>query len=182
MAGLLLLGRTDVIAHYAPTHQIAFQVIGTDKEIRVNDWFREPLLNALEQIETRFRNLNKEREARVGLVRLGIPDYSPDAFREALLNAVQHRNYAILNSVYVQLHTDHLFIASPGGFPRGITLENLLVHEPRARNGGSRRHCGVSAWWKPRGAALIRFSTGNSVSAEGRPTTHAPTAKASESF
>jgi ATP-dependent DNA helicase RecG len=134
VSGLILLGRTDVLAQCIPTHQIAFQVIGADKEVRVNDWFREPLLYTLEQVEARFRNLNAEREAEVGLVRLGIPDYSPDAFREALLNAVQHRSYAVLKETYVQLHDDHMFIASPGGFPQGITLENLLVHEPSARN------------------------------------------------
>lgn len=134
IAGLLLLGRTKVLAQYVPTHQIALQVLEANKEIRVNDWFREPLLNALEQIETRFRNLNKEREAQVGFVRIPIPDYSPEAFREAVLNAVQHRNYAILNNTYVQVHPDHLFIASPGGFPDGITLDNLLTHEPKPRN------------------------------------------------
>lgn len=134
VSGLLLLGRNDVVAQHIPTHQLAFQVVGADKEVRVNDWFREPLLYTLEQVESRFRNLNEEREAEVGLVRLGIPDYSPDAFREALLNAVQHRNYAVLNTTYVQLHSDHLFLASPGGFPQGITLDNLLVHEPTARN------------------------------------------------
>lgn len=135
IAGLLLLGHVHTLAQRIPTHQLAFQVITADKEVRVNDWFREPLLYTLEQIDARFRNLNQEREADVGLVRLGIPDYSPDAFREALLNAVQHRNYAVLKETYVQLHADHMFIASPGGFPQGITLENLLVHEPNARNG-----------------------------------------------
>jgi ATP-dependent DNA helicase RecG len=135
VAGVLLLGRSEVLTERIPTHQLAFQVIAADKEVRVNDWFREPLLYTLEQVESRFRNLNEEREADVGLVRLGIPDYSPDAFREALLNAVQHRNYAVLKETYVQLHADHLFIASPGGFPHGINLGNLLVHEPNARNG-----------------------------------------------
>jgi len=134
IAGLLLVGQIEALQKYVPTHQVAFQVLEADKEVRVNDWFREPLINTLEQIETRFRNLNKEREAQVGFVRVPIPDYSPDAFREAVLNAVQHRNYALLNNVYIQMHPDHLSIASPGGFPEGITVSNLLVHEPKPRN------------------------------------------------
>jgi ATP-dependent DNA helicase RecG len=49
-------------------------------------------------------------------------------------NAVLHRDYAQRQAVYVQWHHDHLFIANPGGFPEGITLDNLLVHEPKPRN------------------------------------------------
>src|SRR5207247_149928 len=29
---------------------------------------------------------------------------------------------------------DHILITNPGGFPDGVTLENLLVHEPKPRN------------------------------------------------
>ncbi|MCX6349098.1 MAG: AAA family ATPase, partial [Candidatus Aureabacteria bacterium] len=37
-------------------------------------------------------------------------------------------------AVHIQFHPDHLFIANPGGFLEGITLDNLLVHEPKPRN------------------------------------------------
>ncbi len=36
--------------------------------------------------------------------------------------------------MYVQWHHDHLLLASPGGLLDGITLQNLLVHEPKPRN------------------------------------------------
>lgn len=134
MAGLLLVGRVETVEKCIPTHQVAFQVLDSKGSVSVNDWFRDPILKTLEQIESRFRNLNKEQEAQVGLIRLPIPDYSPDSFREAVINAMQHRNYALLNNVYIQLHPDHLFIANPGSFPEGITLDNLLIHEPKPRN------------------------------------------------
>jgi ATP-dependent DNA helicase RecG len=70
----------------------------------------------------------------VGLIRLPIPDFAPQAFREAVNNAVQHRDYTRRGAVYVQFHPDHLFLANPGGFLEGITLDNLLVHEPKPRN------------------------------------------------
>jgi hypothetical protein len=62
---------------------------------------------------------NEEREVTVGLFRLPIPDYSPEGFREALNNAVLHRDYARHDAVYVQWQPDHLLITSPGGFPAG---------------------------------------------------------------
>jgi ATP-dependent DNA helicase RecG len=68
-------------------------------------------------------------------VRLPIPDYAPEAFREALNNAVLHRDYTQRGAVHVQFRPDHLFLTNPGGFLEGITLDNLLVHEPKPRNG-----------------------------------------------
>jgi ATP-dependent DNA helicase RecG len=62
------------------------------------------------------------------------PDYSPRGFREAVNNAVLHRDYTRLDDVYIQMQHDHLLITSPGGFPEGVTIGNILVHEPKPRN------------------------------------------------
>lgn len=67
-------------------------------------------------------------------MRLPIPDYAPDALREALNNAVLHRDYARIDTVFAQLCPDHLSLSNPGGFLEGITLDNLPVHEPKPRN------------------------------------------------
>jgi ATP-dependent DNA helicase RecG len=88
----------------------------------------------LEDVEKRFSARNEERELTVGMFRLPVPDYSPEGFREAVSNAVLHRDYARNEAVYVQWQVDHLLIASPGGFPEGVTVDNLLVHEPKPRN------------------------------------------------
>jgi len=134
VAGLLLLGREESLRRFVPTHEVAFQVLGVRGDVAVNDFFRGPLLKTLEAVEARFSARNEEQEIQVGLIRLPIPDYSLEAFREAVNNAVLHRDYTRLGAVHVQFHPDHLFIANPGGFVEGITLDNLLVHEPKPRN------------------------------------------------
>ena len=134
VAGLLLLGREGPLGRYLPTCEIAFQVLGASGEVVVNDWFHQPVIEALEAVESRFGARNQEKEVQEGLFRIPVPDYSPEAFREALNNAVLHRDYAQLGAVHVQLHPDHLFISNPGGFLEGIRLDNLLVHEPKPRN------------------------------------------------
>lgn len=134
MAGLLLLGKEDVLQNIIPTHSVHFQVMDAQGDIRVNDAFRLPLLKITSDIESRFASRNEEREVNVGLVRLPVPDYSPLGFREAVNNALLHRDYTRLDSVYVQWQHDHILITSPGGFPPGITTENILVHEPKPKN------------------------------------------------
>jgi len=134
VAGLLLVGREEVLAEVIPTHQVHFQVIDAQANVKVNDAFRTPLLKALQEVGSRFAARNEEKEITIGMLRLPIPDYSPSGFRETVNNAVLHRDYTRLDDVYIQLHHDHLLITSPGSFPEGVTIDNLLVHEPKPRN------------------------------------------------
>ena len=131
--GLLLFGREEAIRHYLPSQEVAFQVLrGT--AVAMNDFFRWPLLRVFEACEERFRARNREVEVMAGLFRIGVPDYAPAAFREGLANALIHRDYARLGAVHVQMHDDGIEITSPGGFPEGVRLDNLLVTPPRPRN------------------------------------------------
>ena len=137
VAGLLLLGRPDILRKYLPTHGAFFQVLDALGNVVADDTPFEsaaPLLRLLGEIELRFAARNREREVPVGLIRLPIPDYAPESFREAVSNALLHRDYSRMGAVYIQLHPDHLLITNPGGFPEGITLQNILVHEPKPRN------------------------------------------------
>jgi len=131
--GLLLFGREEALRRLLPTHEVAFQALAGQK-VEVNDFFRWPLLRLVEELLARFRARNREEEVLVGMLRIGVPDYPPAAFREGLANALIHRDYTRLGAVHVQWHADRLEIASPGGFPEGVRLDNLLVTQPRPRN------------------------------------------------
>ena len=133
LAALLLFGKDDALRRFVPNNEAAFQLLrGLDVE--VNDFFRWPLLRVMEEIEARIRARNREQELMVGLLRVGVPDYSERALREALANALIHRDYQRLGAVHFQWHPERIEISSPGGFPEGVRLDNLLVTAPRPRN------------------------------------------------
>lgn len=133
LAAVLLFGKDDALRRFVPGNEVAFQVLrGLDVE--VNDFFRWPLLRVMEEIEARIRARNREEELMVGLLRVGVPDYPERALREALANALIHRDYQRLGAVHFQWHLDRIEISSPGGFPEGVRLDNLLVTAPRPRN------------------------------------------------
>jgi len=134
ISGLLLVGKEPIIEELFPTHEINFQVFDSDSNVVVNECFHGPLLKVLEELESRFAARNEEREMNLGLFRVPIPDYSPIGFREALNNAVVHRDYSRLGGIYIQWYGDRMLITNPGGLPEGITVENILVHEPKPRN------------------------------------------------
>lgn len=133
LTGLLLLGREGVLRDRVPTHEFAFQVLA-QQAVRFNEFRRFPLLKALDWLETNFRPYNPEDEIQVGLFRVPVPLVDQAAFREAVANALIHRDYHRLGAVHVRVEDEALVISNPGGLVEGVTLANLLVTEPRPRN------------------------------------------------
>jgi len=133
LTGLLLLGRETALRQLVPTHEAAFQVM-SQQAVRFNEFRRFPLLKALEWLETNFRPYNPEDEVQVGLFRVPVPKVDMGAFREAVANALIHRDYHRLGAVHIRLEDDALVVSNPGGLVDGVTLSNLLTTEPRPRN------------------------------------------------
>lgn len=133
VAGLLLLGTEDLLRQYVSAYEVAFQVLqGTD--VKVNEFYRKPLLETFEEVELLFKARVEEEEMQVGLFRVPVPNYDRRAFREAFVNALVHRDFSRLGALHVKITDDGLFISNPGGFVEGVTLNNLLVADPRSRN------------------------------------------------
>ncbi len=129
---LLLFGREESLRRLFPTHEVAWQVIEGEK-VRENEIHRLPLLRSFETLTEKFRARNRSTEI-VDLFRTEIPDFSEEAFREAVANAMTHRDYTALGAVHVQWTEEGLKVASPGGLPEGVRLDNLLTTPPRPRN------------------------------------------------
>lgn len=91
---------------------------------------RSELEGALPELVSKADRLVYEemrRDAVVrGLVREEVPEFPPVAVREALVNAVGHRDYSARGSaVEVRLYDDALEVESPGTLPAWVTVENL---------------------------------------------------------
>lgn len=133
LTGLLLVGKEGALRELVSTHEFAFQVLEREA-VGFNEFRRFPLLKALDWLETNFRPYNPEREIQVGLFRVPVPKVDMGAFREAVANALVHRDYHRLGAVHVRLDDEGLTISNPGGLVDGVTLANLLTTEPRPRN------------------------------------------------
>lgn len=133
VTGLLLAGHKAAIREHLPTHEAAFQLL-SGTSVKVNDFYRWPLLRLFERLDEQFRAHLREQEVQAGLFRVAVPSVDPRAYREAVVNALAHRDYTRLGAVHVRWSDAELSISSPGGFVEGVTLENLLVVEPRPRN------------------------------------------------
>jgi len=97
--------------------------------------FKEARKNMDFQETWKLINLrNDKQHYQEGLFVFDIPTFNERVVRESLLNAVSHRNYQLSGSVFVRQYRDRLVIESPGGFPAGVTLDNILDRQsPRNR-------------------------------------------------
>jgi ATP-dependent DNA helicase RecG len=81
-----------------------------------------------ERLQTRFEVTGKPQ-------RDVIWEYPLEAVREAIVNAVCHRDYLSAAHIQVRLHDDRLEIWNPGGLPAPLTPEDLLRdHDSIPRN------------------------------------------------
>lgn len=99
---------------------------------------REELIGPLPKIIDRaWRVLWEEMDKQAvvkGLQRHEQLEYPESSVREALVNAVAHRDYRLTGrSIEIRMYTDRVEITSPGGLPAHITLDNI-VDEHYSRN------------------------------------------------
>jgi len=96
-----------------------------------------PIPRALEQA-LRFIDKNTRHPLLVmGMRRLRLDEYPIAALREAIINAMAHRNYEDASrKIHVELFADRVEVISPGLLPRGVTLDQLRSGklQPCSRN------------------------------------------------
>jgi len=93
------------------------------------------LFEVLEQAMT-FLKEHLRLSARIeGLQRKERWEIPIDAMREAIINALIHRDYSSPSFVYIKIYDEKIVIANPGSLPDGMEIEDLYrEHESRPGN------------------------------------------------
>ena len=90
--------------------------------------FEGPIPEMIKQAETYVLGAMRKAVLIDGVFRREIPEYPQEALREALANAIAHRDYSsYVRGSYIQIRmfADRLEIQSPGGLFGNVTVENL---------------------------------------------------------
>ncbi|CAJ60111.1 conserved hypothetical protein [Frankia alni ACN14a] len=130
---LLLFGRPEAIRWFLPWHEAAMQVLRADTAV-VNDFFHWPLFRLAEELLARFRARNTEQVIRFELLRVHVPAFSEQAFRELITNALTHRDYEVPGAVHVRWADDRIEITNPVAPGAGGPPAAALAGPPRPRN------------------------------------------------
>lgn len=96
--------------------------------------FSGSLLQQLNDAYTYIDLHNATHASFDGLYRVDTRDYPEVAVREALLNALVHRDYSYSSSIIISIFNDRMEFASIGGLMPGVTLDDVLVGLSVCRN------------------------------------------------
>lgn len=135
-AALILFGTKAALGKYLPQSEIVFEYRSSDASgpAQQREEFRVGFFSCYDRLWELINLRNDKQHYQEGLFIFDIPIFNERVVREVLLNAVSHRNYQLSGSVFIRQYRDRLVVESPGGFPTGVTLENILDRQsPRNR-------------------------------------------------
>ncbi len=136
LAGLLLFGRRPQdYLYYTRITAVRWQGV----EIGETIVDRQEILGRLPQLIDRaeaFLMRNTRMAGQIeGFKRTDIPQYPREALREAIVNAVAHRDYSLSGSqIRLFIFDDRVEVYSPGRLPNTVTLDNIRTGYSAARN------------------------------------------------
>lgn len=135
-AALILFGTRAALGRWLAQTELVFEYRSSEASGPAADReeYREGFFLWQDAIWNKINLRNDRQSYQDGLFRMDLPTFDEIAVREALLNAVAHRDYRLGGSVFVRQYAHRLEVVSPGGFPTGITAENILDQQnPRNR-------------------------------------------------
>ena len=96
---------------------------------------RKSLSRAIDEAVTFVQKNTRHPLRVVGLRRVEVDEYPEEALREALVNAMAHRDYEdVSRRILLDVYTDRVEIISPGGLPGSLTLARLRAGKARSRS------------------------------------------------
>lgn len=117
-------------------HTIRLAVFeGTTKSVfKDRREFSGSLLKQLNEVYETISHYNRTRAEFDGLYRIDRRDYPVEAIREALLNALVHRDYSFSASTLISIFDDRIEFVSIGGLLKGISHDDIMLGISVTRN------------------------------------------------
>jgi ATP-dependent DNA helicase RecG len=135
-AALILFGTEGALTRLLAQAEVIFEYRAEAAAIpyQQRQELRCGLLLFHDELWNLINSRNEVHWLRDGLFRREIPSFNEDAVREAVLNAVCHRDYRLHGSTFVRQSPRRLEVVSPGGFPPDVNAETVLFRQsPRNR-------------------------------------------------
>lgn len=117
-------------------HTVKAAVFDGTEKINFNDRaeFSGSVLKQVNDSYEYINRYNRTRSEYKDIHRIDVRDYPPPAVREALLNAIVHRDYAFSGSILISIFDDRIEIVSIGGLVKGISYDDMMLGVSIQRN------------------------------------------------
>lgn len=135
-AAVLLVGKEQFINKVFPQAKVMLEYRNTESQIHFDNrmQFGQPFFLLIDKLWDAVNLRNGSVPVREGAYIFGIPFFNEDVIREVANNAFTHRDYRIRSEIVVKQYPAKLAIINAGGFPNGVTIDNLLTTPSIPRN------------------------------------------------
>lgn len=135
-AAILLVGKESSIEQYFPQAKVFLEYRKTEAQVEYNNRkvFGQPFYILIDQLWNAINEKNESIPVREGSYIFDIPYFNEMVIREIVNNAFAHRDYRKNSEIVIKLYPTKMEIINAGGFPQGVTLENLLTVPSTPRN------------------------------------------------
>jgi ATP-dependent DNA helicase RecG len=135
-AALILFGTQQALGQHLAQAEMVFEYRSSEASgpAQQREEYRRGFFSFLDELWQKIDLRNERQHFQQGFFMFDVPTFNEVVIREALLNAVSHRDYRLSGSVFVRQFPRRIEIVSPGSFPPGVTPENILFRQvPRNR-------------------------------------------------
>ena len=136
-AALILLGNERAISNYLPNAQVNIEYRQSPSQIHFDkrDTILKPMFIGIDEIWDNLYSRSRDNKIDEGPYKFDLPFFNEEVIREAVINAIAHRDYSITSETIIKQSPDRLTILNPGGFPKGVTTDNIITvsSTPRSR-------------------------------------------------
>ncbi|WP_291965911.1 ATP-binding protein [Maribacter sp.] len=135
-AAVILLGKKNIIRKNIPQASIMLEYRKDEGKITFDQRhsFSGPFFLETDSLWEKINLRNGSFPIQEGPFIFNIPYFNNEVIREAINNAIAHRNYGLTSETVIKQYDSRLDIISPGGFPVGVNLENLITISSTPRN------------------------------------------------
>lgn len=135
-AALILLGTEDAIREYVPNAVIRLEYRETEAEVefRMREEYNDCFYSCVERLWHDINVRNGAIPIQEGPYIISIPYFNEKVIREALCNAVAHRDYTFPSEIVIKQYPQKIVVINGGGFPKGVDKDHLIETPSTPRN------------------------------------------------
>ena len=136
-AALVLFGIHSALGRYLPQTEITFEYRSSDASgpAQARKEYRVGFFSLYDDLWNTINLRNDLQHYQDGLFMVDVSTFSERPIREAILNAVSHRDYQFGSDVFVRQYPRRIEITSPGGLPGSEHHEDTLMGRRKVVNG-----------------------------------------------
>ena len=135
-AAVILLGKEDFIKRVYPQASVMLEYRHSESQITFDNRisYSQPFFIMIDRLWHDIDLSNGKFQIKEGPYIFDVPYFNEEVIRESINNAITHRDYTRHSETVIKQYPQKLIVTNAGGFPHGVTIDNILTVPSTPRN------------------------------------------------